>query len=247
MKFKRESVFAAAVTFVAALAILILLFVLTVGDDRSALSQSSIPELQDDEEVYLEPELFEPALPGDPEAADENHGETEPLPSGLPDEGEESKSVAVPSENPAPDGSNKQPLVGADKPSDVKSNPNTLSKEEQERLAKAKEKTWKSPANGDTGATDGNGTVIPTGTLSGKGNAGRTMTFCNNDKISFTGKVTIKVNVTVNAEGRVTQADAVSGGSDKQRAECVKRAKNSRWTPLPGATPAKGTITFTIK
>ena len=245
-KERKAAVIAAAVTFVAALVILVLLFVLTVGDSRRALAESSVPEIQDEEEIFLEPDLLVVDDPGD--ESEQTVDEAAPQPPGEPDPAPEEKPVRVvrnpeaPKEKPV---SNKAPLMADSKESDVKTSTPKLSKEEEQRIASMQGKL-KTDNNGSrTGkesAESGNGGsgVGATGSLSG-----RRMLSCPTWKQSIP-KAVVKVRITVNAEGSVTAASAVSGGNATVRGECEKMALRSKWTPKAGASPETGYITFNI-
>lgn len=245
---RKASAIAAAITFGVALVILVLLFVLTVGSDRRMLSETSIPEMQDDEEIYLEPELLTIDDPGEEKA--ETEDEAAPQVPGEPDPGEEEQPVRVvknevpPVEEPV---SNKPKLVSTEKPSDVKTSTPPIKKEEEQRVASMAGK-FKTDNNGgrtgvETGVSGSGGFGIST-TGSVKG---RKMLSCPTWKVKLTQKVTVKVQITVDANGNVTSATAIAGsGTPNLRAQCEKMAKGSKWTAQAGAAPASGTINFTI-
>ena len=95
MKFreKRDSIIAAAITFVVALVVILLLFFLSLDYDRRALAESSMPELQDDEEVYLEPDLL--VVGDDGESDMETVEDAAPQTPGVPDPAEEEQPQRV--------------------------------------------------------------------------------------------------------------------------------------------------------
>lgn len=248
-KEKKASIIAASVTFGVALIILILLFCLTIGDNRRALAESSIPEFQDEEEVFLEPELLVLDTPGDENAPDID--EAAPQTPGEPDPADEEQPIRVvnnpekPVEKPV---SNKPKLVADNKnESDLKTSTPPLSPEEERRIGSMAGKL-KSDNNGSrTGkeaATSGSGGegVSASGSVNG-----RTMLNCPTWKVKLTQKTTVKVSITVDADGNVTSATAVSGGTPALRKECEKMARGSKWTKKPGASPASGSISFTIR
>lgn len=244
---RKAAVIAAAVTFVAALVILLLLFLLTVGDSRRALAESSMPEIQDDEEIFLEPELLVVDNPGDEEVRTVD--EAAPQPPGEPDPAEAEQPVRKvrntepPKQEPV---SNKPRQVADNRESDMKTSTPRLSEEEEKRIASMSGKL-KTDNNGSrTGkesAESGSGGdgVAASGSVNG-----RKMLSCPSWKLRLTQKTTVKVNITVNADGNVTSATAVSGGTPNLRKECEKMARGSKWTKKAGASPASGTITFTI-
>lgn len=244
---KRASIIAACVTFGVALVILVLLFVLTIGSDRRLLSDASIPEEQDNEEYFLEPELLVLDNPGD--ETEQTIDEAAPQTPGEPDPAEAEQPVRVvnnpepPKEQPK---SNKPKQVSTPKPSDVTTSTPALSAEEERRIASMQGKL-KTDNNGSrTGqesaasGSGGNG-VAAQGSVNG-----RKMLSCPTWTLKLTQKTTVKVNITVDAAGNVTKATAVSGGTANLRAQCEKMAKGSKWTAKAGAAPASGSITFTI-
>lgn len=246
---KKASIIAAAVTFGAALAILVLLFILTVGNDRKMLAETSTPEIQDDEEIFLDPEMLVIENDGVEEEALETE-EAAPQPPGQPDQAEEEQRVAQvkneepPAEEPV---SNKPKLVSTTRQdSEVKTSTPKVSEEEQ-RIKEKMAASLKSPNNGsNTGKESGNTGAGGNGVNTHGSLKGRRMLSCSTWKVKVTQQSIVKVNITVNAAGSVTSATAVSGGTPNLRAECEKMAKTSKWTPQEGAVPANGFITFTI-
>lgn len=246
---RRASIIAACVTFGAALVILVLLFILSVGDNRAALAQESIPELHDDEEIFLEPELLQMGNDGEEEL--DLQEEAAPQPPGIPDQGETEQKVSV-VQNTTPDNnntSNQREVISTPKPSDVPAPKPKPSDEDNQRITNMGG-NFNSPNNGavngqssPNSGSGGNG-VTASGVLKG-----RQMLSCNRNPIALKPGVTkgvVKVEVVVNAKGDVTSAKAISGPSELF-AECERRAKNSKWSASKGAPDAKGTITFTIK
>lgn len=237
---------AAAVTFGVALVVLVLLFVMTVGDTRRALAENSMPEIQEDEEIFLDPELLVIDNPGDEQPAETQ--EAAPQTPGTPDPAESEQPERVvknpepPKEKPV---SNKPKLVADNKESDVKTSTPKLTEEEEKRIAAMSGKL-KSDNNGSaTGkesAASGSGGdgVAAMGSVNG-----RKMLSCPTWTLRLSQKTTVHVNITVNAEGNVTSASAV-GGTPNLRKECEKMARQSKWTKKEGSAPVTGTITFTI-
>lgn len=247
---RKDAIIAAAVTFMVALLLLLLLFFKGLRYDREALAETSIPEMQDDEEIFLEPEILVVGNEGESELDEPE--EAAPQPPGEPDPVEEVeqpkqvvKNLEPPKEEPV---STKPKLVAQEKTeSDVKTSTPKVSAEEEQRIASMQGK-FKSDnngaRNGQEGAvasTGGNG-VSTSGTLKG-----RSMLSCPKKKVQLNAKTTVTVNVTVDANGNVTNASFKSGGgSATLRQQCVEMARGSKWTAQPGAAPATGTITFTI-
>lgn len=251
---KKDAIIAAAVTFGVALIVIVLLFCMSLKFDRQALSDASIPEFQDDEEYYLEPELLVIDNPGD-ENATEKADESAPQPPGEPELADEEqpilnvKNSEVPKEEPV---SSKPKLVSTTKESDVKTSTPKVSAEEQKVASDMGSKFNSNNGSRDgqdsgTAGAGGNGNVNAQGKLSG-----RQMLSCprqNVGAISFT-KGTVTVNVTVTAAGTVSSASVASASptsiSNTVKNKCITMAKGSKWTPKEGAPNAQGTITFTI-
>lgn len=244
---RKAAIIAACVTFGFALIILVLLFVLNIGDSRRVLAEVSTPEMQDDEEIFLEPDFIVEDERGEEKAEDID--EAAPQPPGEPDPAQQEQPVKVvknekpPKEEPV---SNKAELVSSKEKSDVKTSTPKLSAEEEKRLASMSGKL-KSDNNGARNGKESANSGAGGDGISVQGSLnGRKMESCSSWKVRLTQKTTVKVSVTVNAEGNVTAATAISGGTPNLRAQCEKMARTSKWTKKAGAAPASGTITFTI-
>lgn len=244
---KKDSAIAAAVTFVAAMLLLVVLFWGSLSFDRDSMAQASVPEISDDEPLFIEPELLEISDPGteqtelNEKAAPEMPGVPDPAPEEQP---RQQLKAETPKEKPVPD---RQPLVSQKKQeSDVRQKEPKPSAEETQRVASLKGK-FKSDNNGslsgknaDNVGSGGDG-VASSGKLNG-----RKMLSCPSSKVKISQKTTVVVRITVNAAGAVTSATAQSGGTPNLRKVCEGWARQSRWSEKPGAAPAGGTITFTI-
>lgn len=244
---RKDAMIAAAVTFAVALLLLLLLFFKSLHYDREALAETSTPELMDDEEIYLEPELLEVGNEGETDLKEPE--EAAPQPPGNPDPAEEEqpkqvvKNLEPPKEEPV---SSKPKLISTPEPSDVKTSTPKKNEDEARNIASSKVK-FKTDNNGSptgkegaTSSSGGNG-VSSSGALKG-----RQMISCPSWKVTVTSKTTVTVSVTVDANGNVTAATAKSGGTPNLRTQCEKMAKGSKWTPKAGAAPATGTITFIV-
>lgn len=244
---RKASIVAAAVTFGAALIILVFLFVISIGSSREMMASVSTPEIQDNEEIFLEPELLVVDNPGDEDV--ETVDEPAPQTPGLPDPAEEEQKVRVVKNNEKPKEqpvSSKPKEVSTPKESDAKTSTPKLSAEDEKRIASAQGK-FKTDNNGSTTGKNSANSGSGGNGVSAEGNVnGRTMEYCPTWKVRLTQKTTVKVSITVNAEGKVTAASAISGGTPNLRKECEKMALKSRWTKKEGAKPASGTISFEI-
>ena len=249
---KRASIRAGVITFGVALIVLVLLYVMTVGSDRAILAETSTPEFQDDEEIFLEPEMLVMEDPG--EEVEEVIKDLpappapgEPDPAETPEQEQPVRVVKNDIESPEPPVTTKPQLVSTPKESDVKTSTPPLS--DQEKRAASMKGKFVTDNNGSRNGVDGPvasvgetmGFAKPQGSVSG-----RSMLSCPTKKLTITQPTTIKVRIEVNADGRVTSATAISGGTPLLRKECEQMARQSKWTKEAGAPLANGTITFHI-
>lgn len=246
---RRAAIIAACVTFGVALVIFVFLFFMTLSADRREVTDATVlpAALPDDEEVFLEPELLVIDNPGDENVPDID--EAAPQAPGQPDPAPEEQKVQVmknekpPVKEPV---SNKKELVATPKENDVKTSTPKLTPEEEKRIASMQGKL-KTDNNGASSGKESPASGSGGNGVSFSGNVnGRKMLSCPTWKLKLTQKTTVKVNITVDADGNVTSATAVSGGTANLRNECQKMALRSKWTAKAGAKPTTGTITFTI-
>lgn len=244
---RKASIIAAAVTFGVALLILVLLFILTVGNDRRALADASSPELPAEEEIFLDPDFLVIDNPGVEDtqsiddAAPQSPGEPDPAPEEQP-----VRVVKNPEPPKEPPVSQKPKQVSTPQESDVKTSTPKLTEEEEKRIASMQGKL-KSENNGSRSGKETAASGPGGDGISMQGNInGRKMLSCPTWKLKLTQKTTIRVNITVDADGNVTSATAVSGGTPNLRAQCEKMARGSKWTKKAGAAPTSGYISFTI-
>ena len=244
---KKASIIAAAITFFLALLILLLLFTLSLKYDREALADASTPEIQEEEEVYLEPEILQIEEPGD--VLNQEEQESAPQPPGEPDPGEEEQPERIVHntvKNPEPPVSNKPQLVSSKEQSDVKTSPPKIDTRDEKRITSMSGRFSSDNNGSNSGKESGmSGTGGAGVSQSGSVN-GRRMLSCPTSVVTLNQTTTIRVNITVNAAGRVISAKAASGGTPELRAKCEAWARGSRWTEAPGAPDATGSITFTI-
>ena len=240
---KKDSAIAAAVTFFAAMIILVVLFACALRFDRSLLAASSIPEplVEEDEELFIDPELLDlgednavnndapaPAFKGEPAPAEEDNPEVvEPGPSPTP-----TPPVAKP--------------VTQKKESPVKATEPSATDKERRKATSTVAKGFA----GRNGVPDGkaNESVGAGGTGVGiSGNArGRTFISCPRPDVALRHKTVVTVNIVVDASGKVTSASATGSASAEIRRKCEQAALKARWTEKKGAGETRGTLTFTI-
>lgn len=241
-KITKDQSIAATLTFLVVLAILLILFFGGISWDRRALAEASVPELaQEEEELFIEPELVEL---GEENAI--NHDKPAPAMKGEPDPGPEDKAEIIePGEKPEP----KPPvpkLVTQKKESVVKADePSKTDKERQKATSTVASKF--SPKNGAAEGTD-KGTSGAGGTGIGvSGNAhGRTFISCPHPDVALRNKTVVKVNVVIDAEGKVIEASATGSADASIRRKCEAAARKARWSAKKGAATTRGSITFTI-
>lgn len=239
-KEKIPSIIGASAAIVAALIIFLILYWGKLSFDPHFFSSASIPE-PDEEELFLDPELIDP---GEEESPMEIAPQAEAL--GSPEVVEEPKPeppvVKGEAEAPAPP---KPKEVTQTKKSEVKS-------QEPKKTDKPDKKVEGKVANAFTNSGNASGKNNSAGAggqsfgISGSSN-GWKFIGCPEPKVSLRNKVTVKVSVTVNAEGIVTRAKASGGNADIRRA-CEAAARQARWQPLSNREKktADGVITFTI-
>ncbi|MBD5358052.1 MAG: hypothetical protein HDR88_13775 [Bacteroides sp.] len=238
----KDRIIAAALTFCVTLILLLVLFYGSISWERQEIAKASTPELMEpEEELFIEPELVElgeenavnhdkpaPAMKGKPEPAPEDHAEIiEPGPK----------------PEPAPP---KPKMNTQKKESAVKvTEPSQTEKEKQKATSSVANKF--SNKNGAVEGTD-KGTSGAGGTGIGvSGNAhGRTFISCPKPDVALRHKTVVKVNVVIDAEGKVIEASASGSADVAIRRKCEAAAKQAKWSAKKGATSTRGSITFTI-
>lgn len=242
---KKDSLISAGITFALALALFLVLWFGGLTFDRAELAEQSTPEMQSDLETFLEPEL----LPDAGDAEEDVNDKAAPQAQGMPEPAvEETPQKVVRDENPKPAPPVEKPITQK-RESPVKAT--TPSNREKEAKKAASTVAGKfSPRNGMAegrfdGASNGKAGVGVSGKM-----AGRAFKGCPKPDVTLTHKVVVRVELTVNAEGVVTEvrnASGISGAPDASIiAKCKSAAKGARWAAKKGAAPAPGSITFTI-
>ncbi len=240
----KDRAIAAGLTFFVALILLLVLFFGGISFDRQMLAESSTPELMPvEEELFIEPELVDlgeeasvnqttkpaPSLKGEPEPAPEDHVE-----------------IVEPGEKPTPVVKPVVKEVTQKKESKVqKEEPSLTDKERQKATSSVANKF--APKNGQTEGSD-KGTSGAGGEGVGvSGNAnGRSFISCPKPDVALRHKTIVKVNVVIDAEGKVIEATATGSADATIRRKCEAAAKQARWSAKKGATSTRGSITFTI-
>lgn len=236
----KDSLIAALITMGVTLAILLALFFGTLSWDREALASASIPETQSDEELFIEPELLEL---GEENAVTAD--EPAPAPKGEPEKAEVEKTEVIePGENPKPAPA-KPKLVTQKSESPVKETEPSKTDKERE-LAKSKVSNKFSSSNGaSTGKEAGSGAGGEGVGISGNAR-GRTFLGCPKPDVALRHKAVVKVNVVIDANGKVVSASASGSADASIRRKCEQAARGARWSEKKGVAETRGTITFTI-
>lgn len=236
-KTRWETIIAAGVTMMTALVLLLILLYGKMTWPPAAVAAASVPEPE--EELFIDPELLDLG-----EEQSEQKDAPAPAPAGEPEKSPEKVEEVVVkgvSEKPAPP---KERKVTAPVQSPVKA---TEPKMTDEDVRKIKDRT--------AGAFSENGSKTGSKNAAGSGGtgagiagnvAGRELISCPRPEVKLRNKTVITVKVTVDAEGRVTEARAIKGGDAGLRSKCAAAALKARWRPKEGAAPAKGTIIFTL-
>lgn len=240
---RRDSLIAIAVTlFVTVLMVLGLMFGGLTYDER--LAKASIPELQDEEEeIFLEPEILEMNKSiGEEDAVNNDAPAAEVKGEPVPAEVEQTHTqIKGTNENPAP---NVHEHVTTTEESAVQTT--TPSKKDEEKVASSMAGKFGSKpgaADGKFDSTSGSG-----GTGSGVTGkmSGRQFLGCPLPDVSLSHKVVVTVSITVDADGKVTSATA-SGAADRSiRKKCEDAAMKAKWSAKKGSPSTRGSITFTI-
>ena len=232
---KRDAVVAAAVTMIIVALLLCVLFFCGLRWAREALAAASIPETGQEEEIFLSPELVRDA------GEDESPFQDTPAPQ---QQGEDKAGDAP--ERPAVS----QTALATERPAETKMKRSELhqttpSKTESEREKREKDAA---AANVRKGFAKGGASAGSGGAGAGvDGHApGRKFLGCTLPDVALKQKTTVRVDVSVNAAGKVTWAKARTGGNAAIRRACEAAARTARWSEKSGAPDTPGSITFTI-
>lgn len=244
---KSDRLIAGVITAVVVLLLLLMLFLVSIGPERNALAEASIPEPAQDEEIFIEPMEMVPDV-GDPEETDVNEELQEaPAEQGEPEPAEvENDKVIVPGDNPEPAPQREKPVTQKQE-SPVKATPPPKTDKPAQKVTSVNADGF-SGKNGKTdGKTGGFGTG-GTGTASVHGvSRGREMLSCPKPQVALKNPVTVTVNIMVRADGTVASAKASGAADAAILRACEQKALQSKWTPKLGAGDVAGKITFNIK
>lgn len=238
---KKAAAIAAAVTFFIVALLLVVLFSCSLTWDRAAIAQSSIPEEQSDEELFIDPELIDLGEKTSPEI-----DEATPAEAGEPEKGEvEERRTIEKGENPKP-APPVEKKVTQKQESTVKT-PEPSADEKERKKATSKVAAGFS---GKSGVTDGKFQSQSGAGATGvgiSGNArGRTFLGCPKPVVELQNKTVVRVDVVVDEEGKVISASASGSASAAIRRKCEQSARQARWSAKKGSGETRGSITFTI-
>ncbi len=238
----RDSLIAAGVTILFALLLFLFLFYGNIGFDKARMAEASIPEIGEDEELFLDPQLIDPGEDNnvaEVAAAPEAQGNPE-----VKDNPDESVRPVLKDENPKP-APPKEKLITQKQESSVKSTTPSATEKEIKNAESKVANAFKNPGK-TSGTNNASGSGGTSTGISGNANGWKFLG-CPAPKVILSSKKTVKVAITVNAEGKVTSARA-SGGDPKLHDACERAARQARWQPLhnEAGKTARGTITFTI-
>ena len=242
---KKDSYIAAAVTFAVALLLLLWLFFGGMTFDRAQLASLSTAEITNpDDELFIEPEIVSNL--GEPDATEN----VEPAPAfkGEPELSEvENTKQSIPgkSEKPAPPVEKK---VTQKTPSEVTATEPSKNDEDKKKVTSAMANKFSSQ-NGSSTGTNGNTGAGGAGVGINGTASGRTFIGCPAPKVELQNTVVVVVNVTINANGKVTKATARSKSGKASQAilnACQKAAMQAKWNEDKDTPTANGTITFKI-
>lgn len=242
---KKERLIALAVTFLITLLLLLVLYFGGIKFDKALLAEASVPEIAtlEDEELFIEPEVLTDL--GEPDAVEQS--EPAPVYKGEPEPAEkENTKLVVPDKNPKPAPPVEKPVTQK-RESPVKATTPSATDEEKQKVTSALANKFGGNNGSKTGDKGSAGSGGSGAGVSGSV-SGRTFKGCNKPSVSLRNKVTVVVNVTINAEGRVVSAKAKAGsGADAYIIKaCEQAALTARWSEKKDAPEAKGTLTFTI-
>jgi len=237
---KKDSAIAAALTFLIALVILLSLLCGGITFDYANLASSSITELEEEDQFFIEPELLE--LGEEQSLANDAPAESY---KGEPEKAEEiqtEKIVSGVNPKPAPPA---EKLVTSKTKSEVKSvEPQATDKEEKQVKSKIAGKFSTSNGNPD-GKAEGSGSGGSGIGVSGNAR-GRTFISCPKPNVFLRHKTVVTVRVVIDDAGNVISAYASGSADASIRRKCEQAARRAKWSEKKGAAETHGSLTFTI-
>lgn len=241
---RKDSIIAAAVTFIVALGLLLWLFFDGLSYDKAQLASASMPEIQEEPELFVEPELVQNL--GEPDAM--THDEPAPMLKGEPEQAETDNSkLSVPGKNEKPAPPVEKPVTQT-KESPVKATDPPKNDEEKKKVTSKMANKFSSNNGSETGSTGKSGAGGEGSGVAGNV-SGRTFKSCPMPSVALKSKVVVVVTVTIDASGSVTKATAKkkSGNVTQDILDaCRNAALKAKWSEDKDTPTATGTLTFTI-
>lgn len=240
----KSQITAVAVTLLLAVLIVVILFYSSLSyDERAALSAASVPEPEQEEDVYLDP----PLIVGDEDVADASSDQPAAAPLGEPETAPvENDRLVVKGENPKPVKTQEKILTQKDN-SALKSPEPSRTEKPESRVASQMSKNFGAKNGKPTGVHGEAGSGGKGAGVSGK-IRGRKFLGCPMPVVALKSTVTVVIAIRVDSEGKVIEASVKSGGgaSRENRDKCLASARKARWSAKAGAAPVSGTLTFTL-
>ncbi len=226
---------------IAGLILLMLLLLRLSAPLSQAKQKADVALLPPDEELFVEPELLDL---GEPEAV--NHDQPAPSVKGEPAPAPvEQPEVKVPAVEPKPTPPAPKTTTQK-KESPVKVAEHSGNDKEIKEATSAVANKFSSK-NGNESGNEASGSGAGGTGIGIAGSAhGRTFQGCPKPDVALRHKTIVKVNVVIDAEGKVTEATASGSADAAIRRKCEAAALKARWSPKKGATSTRGTLTFTI-
>lgn len=243
---RKDSLIAGLITLVAVALLVLLLVFGKMSYDGRLLAEQSTPEISiasEENEELIEPELIRDL--GEPDAV--THDEPAPAVKGEPEPDVKDNVRKVepgPNPKPAPPVEKK---VTTKKESPVKATTPSVTDEERKKVTSKMAKGFGGQNGMRTGKSSGTGAGGTGVGTSGAVN-GRIFKGCPSPSVELAHKVTVVVDIVINADGNVISAKARRGGGAAGiiRSKCEAAARQAKWNAKPGAPDAKGTVTFNI-
>ena len=242
-RINKDKIIAAAITLLAVLLILLILFLGGMSYQRAQLAETPVPELMldDEEETFIEPEIL--AIQGEPDAT--NNDAPAPVEQGEPVKAPvENNKIVEPGDNPKPTPQIEKKITQKTE-SPVKATDPPATTEEKSQIASSMANKFSGKngtPGGKTGSNGSGGTGIG---VSGTAN-GRQFLGCSAPDVTLRHKTTVKVSVVIDASGKVISATATGAADASIRKACERAARSARWSEKKGAGETRGSITFTI-
>lgn len=240
---EKDKLVSIALTALVSVALLLFLIFGYISWNPELLAKNPVNPEPEEEEIFLEPELVELGE----QRSVTKHAKPAPTLKGKPKLAEkENTEIIDPGTKPDPKPLPARHEITQKKQSALEKREAALTEKERQEATSAVADKF-SPKNGSVEGED-NGTSGAGGTGVGVcGSAhGRTFIGCPKPDVSLRHKTIVKVNVVVDADGKVVEATATGSASADIRRRCEAAARQALWSAKKGAASTRGSITFTI-